>query len=186
MTPFSLDIPVIETERLRLRGFLPRDFAAVAAYRADPAVMAFSGGPENQLAAWKSFAAMIGHWCTLGFGYFCIADRADDRCIGQVGLQYPPLWPGREVTYTLAHERQGRGLATEAVSAALWFAYSALQWPDAISLIAADNLASRRVAEKMGAARDPEPVTVWGHEVELWRHRSPDVHLKDIEATRNT
>lgn len=166
-------IPVIETERLRLRGFQPRDFAAVAAYKADPAVMAFSGGTENELAAWKSFAAMIGHWFTLGHGYFCVALRDSDACIGHVGLLHPPGWPGKEVSYTLARGHHGKGYATEAATAGLAFACGPLGWAEPISLIHPDNHASQRVAERLGAARDTDLHHVWGHDVELWRHRPP-------------
>lgn len=176
------DIPVIETERLRLRCFQPRDFAAVAAYKADPQVMRFTGGPEDELSAWKSFAAMIGHWFTLGHGYFCVALRDSDVCIGHIGLLHPPGWPGKEVSYTLARAHQGKGYATEAALAGLAFACGPLGWSEPISLIAPGNTSSQRVAERLGATRDPERLHVWGHDVELWRHKAPDQQLTAMAA----
>lgn len=49
-------VPVIETERLILRGHRPEDFPAFAAIRADPLVARFTTGkPIKEEEAWSKF-----------------------------------------------------------------------------------------------------------------------------------
>ena len=177
MTYGTVDIPVIETERLRLRAFERRDFDAVAAYKADPDVMRFTGGPEARHRAWKSLAAMAGSWSLMGCGYFCVAERRSDLCVGHCALFYPPDWPDREVGYTLAKQAQGKGYATEAANAALRFAYEALGWTTAISVIDPDNHASQSVAKRLGATKERENVSIWDFTADIWRHLPPEQYL---------
>lgn len=178
MTSYRANAPVIETERLRLRGFRMEDFPDVAAYKADPEMMRFVGGVENEFKAWKSFAAMVGAWSLLGFGYFCIARKDTDGCIGHCALLQPPGWPGREVGYTLARSAQGKGYAAEAAAAALRFAYEQLGWTTAISVIDPDNHSSQKVARKLGATRERERVLVQDFIADIWRHRPSEEFLQ--------
>lgn len=166
-------IPVIETERLILRGFELRAFEAVAAYKADPDVMRYTGGPESRFKAWKSLAAMAGSWVLHGFGYFCIAEKQSDTCIGHCGLLNPPGWPEREVGYTLAGPAQGKGYAAEAAGAALRFAYDELGWDTAISVIDPNNHASQKVARRLGATVERQNVPIWDFTADIWRHLPP-------------
>jgi RimJ/RimL family protein N-acetyltransferase len=55
-----------------------------------------------------------------------------------------------EVAYTIAQEYWGQGLATEAARGILEYGFEQLQLSRLICLIAPDNVASRRVAEKIG------------------------------------
>jgi RimJ/RimL family protein N-acetyltransferase len=71
--------------------------------------------------------------------------------IGGIGFKAPPNAAGRvEVGYGIVPEYQGRGLATEALKALL----DAVSDDPAIALVIAEvedeNVASRRVAEKVG------------------------------------
>lgn len=177
MTYGQASIPVIETERLRLRGFELRDFDAVAAYKADPDVMRYTGGPESGFKAWKSFAAMAGSWVLLGSGYFCVADKDTDACIGHCTLFQPPGWPDREVGYTLARHAHGKGYAAESASAALRFAYEKLGWTTAISVIDPDNGASQSVARRLGATRERDNVPIFDFTADIWRHLPPEQFL---------
>ena len=179
----SSEIPVIETERLRLRGFRMEDYPAVAAYKADPEVMRFVGGAEGGLLAWKSFCSMTGSWNVLGYGLFCVAIRETDECIGHCGPINPPGWPEPEIGYTLARAAQGKGYAAEAAAAALRFAYERLGWTTAISIIDPDNHPSQKVAHKLGASREQENVPVWDFTADIWRHRPPEEFLTSNPTT---
>jgi len=179
MTYGTIDIPVIETERLRLRGFELRDFDAVAAYKADPEVMRYTGGPESGFKAWKSLATMVGSWVLHGYGYFCVAEKDSDICVGHCALFDPPGWPGREVGYTLARHAHGKGYAAEAAGAALHFAYTRLGWTTAISVIDPENGASQNVARRLGAAKEQENVPIWDFTADIWRHLPPDRFLRE-------
>ena len=65
--------PVIETERLILRGHRAEDFEAIAAQWADPAVVKYIGGtPSSREASWSRLLRYPGHWQMLGFGYWIL------------------------------------------------------------------------------------------------------------------
>jgi RimJ/RimL family protein N-acetyltransferase len=65
-----MDVPVIETQRLILRGHRLEDFDALAAMWADPHVARFIGGkPATQEESWARLLRYAGHWRLLGFGY---------------------------------------------------------------------------------------------------------------------
>ena len=89
-------------------------------------------------------------WNVLGFGYFCIADKQTDACLGHSALLQPPEWPDREVGYTLARGAHGKGYAIEAASAVLRFAYEHMGWTTAVSVIDPQNRASQNVRPQNG------------------------------------
>ena len=72
-----VDIPTLETERLRLRGYRLSDFDAYFAIFADPEVVRFLGGtPFNREQSWARFMRQMGIWHHLGFGYWAIEEHA--------------------------------------------------------------------------------------------------------------
>jgi RimJ/RimL family protein N-acetyltransferase len=74
-------IPVIETERLVMRGWQEDDFDAYAEANADPEVQRFLGGPQEREESWRSFAVQIGHWHLRGYGQWALERRADGRLV---------------------------------------------------------------------------------------------------------
>ncbi len=149
--------PILQTERLVLRGHQVADFAACAALWADPQVVRFIGGrPFTGEEVWARLLRYVGHWALLGFGYWVVQERASGQVIGEVGFaDYhraldPPLGDTPEIGWALAPAAQGRGLATEAVRASL--AWADAHWPAGRTacLIDPANQPSLRVAEKCG------------------------------------
>ncbi|WP_405053992.1 GNAT family N-acetyltransferase, partial [Tabrizicola sp.] len=65
--PQLIGLPVLETDRLILRGPLPGDWPAFRDYRASPRT-AFTGGPKKAHEAAEQFASFFGHWVMRGFG----------------------------------------------------------------------------------------------------------------------
>jgi RimJ/RimL family protein N-acetyltransferase len=66
--PLTSDIPVVETERLRLRGHTMDDFAHTRALWSDPAVVTYMGGkPLTLEECWTRFLRYLGHWAVLGY-----------------------------------------------------------------------------------------------------------------------
>lgn len=145
-------IPTLDTERLRLRSFRAEDIDAYAAMHADPDVMRYLNGgvPLSRDEAWRSMAAMTGHWTLRGFGLWAVEERETGAFVGRVGLYYPDGWPGKEVGWSLAREHWGKGYAFEAARASLDHAFRALHWPRAISLIHPENRRSILLAERLG------------------------------------
>jgi RimJ/RimL family protein N-acetyltransferase len=174
----------LRTERLLLR--LPRaeDATAAAGYLGDPEVMHFLSGetvpPEHAPAV---IGRWLARWEANGFGPFSIERLADGRWLGRAGLL---AWDTRtwehctlaeagihaqpELGWVLGREHWGRGYATEAARAVRDWARRALGIERLISLIAADNVRSQRVAERLGATPgeivalfDSGDAVVWEH-----------------------
>jgi RimJ/RimL family protein N-acetyltransferase len=164
-------IPVLETERLRMRGWRESDFEPFAAIYADPEQARFIGGVHTRDYAWRRMATYLGHWVLRGFGHWVLEDKASGGFVGWSGLWCPEGFPGREISWTLMPFMRGRGLAQEAARRARAYAYDTLGWESAISLINLDNAASIRVAEKLGATF--ESVTHFrGSDCAIYRHPS--------------
>jgi RimJ/RimL family protein N-acetyltransferase len=140
--------PTLTTERLTLRGWRDDDLDAYAEITADPEVMRFMGGALDRAATWREIALFAGHWDLRGFGLWVV--EREGALIGRVGLWQPEGWPGLEVGWLLGKHAWGHGYATEAALATVGYAWDELGADRLISLIAPDNVASQRVAERLG------------------------------------
>jgi RimJ/RimL family protein N-acetyltransferase len=164
-----------ETERLLLRRWRPGDLEAYAAICADPEVMRFLGGPASRRQAAEQLARFADHWDRHGFGLWAAELRESRDLIGFVGLAEPAFIPeligSVEVGWRLARSHWGRGLATEGARAALDVAFGELELEEVVSIIDPANLASLRVAEKLGMRRDGTARDFRGNEVVVYRIR---------------
>ena len=147
------DAPILRTERLILRPARLGDFKGFADLYASPRSK-YIGGPRSPKAAWKDFAHDVGQWSLLGFGSWAIERRKSGDCIGQIGLNFPPHYPERELGWLLWEGFEGNGYAYEAALCARKFAYGTLGWTTAVSYISRENVRSIRLAERMGAVID--------------------------------
>ncbi len=82
--------------------------------------------------------------------------RSTGACIGQVGINGGPLFPEKELGWLLYEGFEGAGYATEAATALRDWARETLGLDRLVSYIDPDNIASARVAERIGARLDPE------------------------------
>lgn len=169
----SLAIPVLETERLRLRGWREADLDAFAQFCADDAMARFVGGVCSRDDAWRRIAGQIGHWALRGYGPWALEEKASGRWVGYSGLWNPHGWPEPEATWSLAAGAQGRGYATEAARRVRDFAYGELGWTTLISCIAPLNLPSQRVAGRLGATLE-RAAELRGFPVGIYRHPGPE------------
>jgi RimJ/RimL family protein N-acetyltransferase len=146
------EVPVLETARLRLRRVEERDVDAVTLMFGDPRYMRFMGDGKlaDRAAAWRAIAGTLGHWTLRGFGFFAIEEKASGAFIGWSGLLNPEGWPGIEIAWGIAPDRWRQGFATEAATAVRHYAADTLHLTRLISLIHPENVASIRVAEKIG------------------------------------
>ena len=165
----TLDIPLLESERLRLRAWREADLEPFAHFCANPATARFLGGVCGREDAWRRLAAFLGHWALRGFGTWAIEEKATGRWTGYSGLWQPEGWPEAEVMWGLAADAHGRGYATEAGRCARGFAYRELGWRTLVSFIAPANTPSLQVALRLGAVHERDLV-LSGAEVGLYRH----------------
>jgi len=156
-------VPELLTDRLCLRPHRMEDFPASAAMWADPVVTQFIGGrPLSEEEAWTRFLRYAGHWSFMGFGYWAVEEVQTGGFIGEVGFAdwkrriEPSLRGVPELGWAFAARAHGRGYATEAVRAALEWGRTSLSSPSTACIIHPANLASIRVAEKCGFAKQCE------------------------------
>ncbi len=147
-----IDIPVLETARLRLTALGERHFENYAAMLADPASTRWvgDGQPLDRTNAWRSLAMLIGHWQLRGYGMWALELKDTGEFIGRAGLMQPEGWPDLELGWMLRPEFRHHGYATEAGNAILEFAWRRLNAQRVISLVRIGNEASDRVAERLG------------------------------------
>jgi RimJ/RimL family protein N-acetyltransferase len=149
--------PIIETERLILRGHRMEDFAPCAAIWSLPEVVKYIGGkPLTGEEVWARLLRYAGHWQWMGFGMWAVEEKATGAFAGDLGFaEYkrdiePAILGIPEVGWVLAPHAQGKGYATEAVRAVVAWGDSHFPSTRTVCLIHPDNLRSVRVAEKCG------------------------------------
>ena len=111
-----VEVPVLETERLILRGHQLDDFNDCAAMWADPAVTRFIGGqPLHEEESWAKFLRYAGHWSVLGFGYWAVEEKSSENFVGEIGFAdykrelEPSLKGVPEIGWVLASPTHGKG-----------------------------------------------------------------------------
>lgn len=146
----------VETERLVLRRWRPRDRGAWLGVWADPSVwrsLRPDLGADSQYAL-ERFEQHLDHWSEHGFGLWAVEERPSRAIGGWIGAAHPTFVPELgdevEIGWTLRARYRGRGLATEGAAAALGAAFEHLDIPRAIALIERSNRASARVARRIG------------------------------------
>jgi len=102
----------------------------------------------------RAFAEEAGREWAEGIAYqFAIRDR--DGIAGALGIEVPvPVRRLGEIGYWVASARAGRGYATEAGAAVVAFGFDALGLYRLELRAGVENLASQRVAEKLGFRRE--------------------------------
>jgi RimJ/RimL family protein N-acetyltransferase len=124
--------------------------------------------PEGECAAAEA------HWAAHGFGTWAVLDRATEQFVGAAEVHF--AYPGVEgistdeieAGWSIAPDRRGEGLATEAMRAAIGDAWDRARASHLVAYIRPRNDASVRVAEKLGfvlrgpgRARSGEAVDVY-------------------------
>lgn len=152
-----MEVPLIETERLRLRAFQVNDFDSVYAILSDPVVMEMMGGKAlEREEAWRRLLTARGMWELMGFGYWMLERKSDLQIIGQAGFadfrrdMTPSIEGALEAGWLLSTTAFAQGYATEAARACLQWARINFQGRPVVATIDPSNKASVRVAQKIG------------------------------------
>jgi RimJ/RimL family protein N-acetyltransferase len=112
--------------------------------------MEYLGGVSDRAGTWRLMAVTLGHWQLRGYGVWAVEESSTGGLVGRAGLFNQVGWPGIEVTWALIRSHWGFGYATEAGQAVIDYAFNTLDLDQVIALVHPDNVASARVAEKLG------------------------------------
>ncbi|MGG1593036.1 GNAT family N-acetyltransferase [Terribacillus saccharophilus] len=146
---------MIETNRLLIRPYTIEDMHFLESLVSDPQVVRFigNGKPRTKEGARLFFNWNLSHMKEDQlFGLQVLVEKTSGDLIGHAGL-VPQEVDGVteiEVGYWIAPAYWGMGFATEAATAFRDIAFERLNEDRIIALIYPDNIASCRVAEKLG------------------------------------
>ncbi len=151
-TPF-LDLPDLETQRLRIRRLTMRDAEDIYAYSRDPLVAKHVlWDAQRHVGEAKSYIrAQIRKYRSGEPASWGIELKETGRVIGTIGyMWWQPDNSTVEVGYSLAREYWGKGIMTEALREVLRYTFSTLRMHRVEAQYETDNAASGRVMEKCG------------------------------------
>src|SRR5215207_5412373 len=160
----------LETKRLMLRPMRATDLDALHLIFTDPNVMASFGGESLSLAQMQVWLQRnLDHQDEFGYGLFSVILKETGILIGDCGLEQMEVdgQSSAELGYDFRSDLWNQGFATEAAVAVRDYAIEVLQLPQLISLIRVGNLASKRVAEKVGM-KLAEEFTRYG--IRYWKY----------------
>ena len=146
------EIDRIETKRLIGERLREEHIGYHRAMDTDPDVMATLGGIRSENESWELLRSGLEHWQRNGFGPWVFHDRETGEEVGGAALRRVSIegQPEVEVGYRVAAAWWGRGIATEMASALVGVARDRLGLAEIVAFTLPDNLASRRVMEKVG------------------------------------
>lgn len=146
-------MPVLETERLRLRRMLVTDSTDMFEYSSDPKVTKYlTWYPHPDADYTHDYLEYIGTKYRTGDFYdWAITLRSNGKMIGTCGFtRFNFTDDSAEVGYVLNPAYWGQGIAPEALSAVLKFGFDKLSLNRMEAKYIDGNDASRRVMEKVG------------------------------------
>ena len=150
----------IDTARLRLRRWTPRDLPAFAAMNADVEVNRHLLGPIDSATSRAMMQRIEAHFSVHGFGLWAIERRDVSELLGYVGLQMvpfdAPFTPAVEVGWRLVRAAWGQGYATEAARAAVDDGFNRLDVEQIVAFTVHANTRSEAVMQRLGMQRDIE------------------------------
>ncbi len=150
---------VVETDRLILREWRADDLPAFAQLNADPQVMQFMPKLLDRDQSNAVAEKIELHFNQHGFGLWAVEIPGIAQFAGFVGLSVPDFdarfTPCVEIGWRIAHSYWNQGYATQAAEAVASYGFSTLNLTEIVSFTVSDNLASRRVMEKLRMTHDP-------------------------------
>ena len=140
----------LQTERLILDVWQPSDWIGFRPIAQDPEVMRYitGGKPWTEEQIQTFVDRQIKLFDERGFCRWRLLDATSREMIGFCGVGY---WhDALEIGWWLARSYWGRGLATEAAQAALRDVFERIGLERVVSVARVENMASRRIMEKLG------------------------------------
>jgi len=147
----------ISTERLFLRGVKLSDAEAMLKYRSNPKIYRYQNWKPQTLKDVEEFINnkiskkpnIEDTWFQLG-----ISIKGKEGIIGDIGIHF--ICEGKicDIGYTLSPEHQGKGFATEAVTAVFNYLFNNLNKHRIIASVDPRNQRSIKLLERIGMRKE--------------------------------
>jgi RimJ/RimL family protein N-acetyltransferase len=141
----------LETPRLHLRQFLPKDALVFFLLNADSEVVRYTGDKPFRSVG-ESLALIEGYrqYADYGLGRLVMVEKSSGEVIGWCGLKYLVDEDEVDIGYRIFKRFWNQGYTTEAAKACLKFGFEVKQLKSIIGRSNASNLASIKVFDKLG------------------------------------
>ncbi len=165
---------LIETQRLLLRPLTSADVDAIVQIWTDPDVTRYMGGPRDPEKVRATLTEDARANPPPLFDLQPVVEKATGIVIGDCGIIEKTVddRAEHEVVYVLAKSAWGKGYATEIAQAIRDHAFEQMGLQRIIALIDAENVASRRVAEKVGFNYEKDTVRPSGKQMHVFAAES--------------
>jgi RimJ/RimL family protein N-acetyltransferase len=151
----AVDDAILETERLVFRPFTPADFDLLLELHSDPQVQRYIGGMFGAQGVRVRLDHYLRDQAEHGFSKWK-AYLKDGTFCGRAGISTDPEGGGVELGYTFARAHWGQGLASEAARGVVDWVWTRTDLAAIGAFATVENLASRRVLEKLGMTFEGE------------------------------
>lgn len=148
---------IYQTDRLILRSILPSDDQGMFQLDSDPEVHRHLGGRtvESIDESRKIIERVQKQYHDFKIGRWAVIEKSSNSFIGWSGLKYCQKKENGHINYydlgyRFIRSAWGKGYATESSWPAIQHAFKVLKLPVLYASTVKDNLASRRVLEKLG------------------------------------
>ena len=155
--PFADGLPTLDGARVRLRPPRPADVPDLLALFGDAEALRYwSHGPLADLAAaQRYYRGMVAGLDARTLFQWAVTPPGEDRLVGTVTLvDWDRANRRAEIGFILHPSHQGRGLASDAVRAALAWAFGPMGLHRVEADVEPPNAASLRLLERLGFRRE--------------------------------
>lgn len=143
----------LETERLFLRRWRPKDREPFFAINCEPDVVRFLI-PRTREQSDSMIDRMDQHFADHGWGLWALEEKSQGKLIGMCGLNNIhwglPFTPAVEIGWRLSTPWHGKGYAREAAERALRFAFDDLGLERIVSFTVPENRGSWGLMRRLG------------------------------------
>ncbi len=147
-------VTILTTDNFIIRELCVDDTENLLSIYRDPSVRAFFDNFEDSITDEKekleAYIKNIYHF--YGYGLWGVYLKENNQLVGRCGVEYKLLEDEElyELGYLLAKPYQGLGYARQFVTAVINYCFSELKLPYLVAIIDKDNIASIRLAERVG------------------------------------
>ena len=169
---------ILETPRLLLREYLPRDFDALYVLLSDPITMQHYPKPYDESGTRRWLDWSLDNYARYGFGWWAMELKESGAFIGDCGITMQSI-DGEilpEIGYHIYRDHWRQGYGKEAARAVRDWFFTHTDFPAVYAYMTVDNIASRSTAAAAGMTQikqytdGDEELSVYALTRDGWEH----------------